>query len=168
MVKLRLSGWLLAAMLLPWVAAPSSGGGAGPSRAEDLAVQLLERLSQKPEEEAAPGLTLEVGGRSYSVTLEDSRSARALLGRLPLRVTMSELNGNEKFYNLEESLPTDPVSPGHIQAGDLMLYGDNCLVLFYDSFPTSYRYTRLGRVDDLDGLAAALGRGDVEVVLQAG
>lgn len=43
-----------------------------------------------------------------------------------------------------------------------MLFGSDCLVLFYEDFNTAYR-TRLGAVQDLSGLAQALGRGDVTV-----
>lgn len=108
-------------------------------------------------------LALTAGGREFTVTLADNESARRLMDLLPLTLDMSELNGNEKFFYLDTELPADPYQPGQINAGDLMLYGDNCLVLFYESFTSGYRYTRLGSVDDPAGLAQALGGSGVEV-----
>lgn len=121
---------------------------------------------QAEEEQGMPVLAIEADGQVFSATLQDNPTTRALLERLPMTVTMGELNGNEKYYYLDGSLPTDAHRPGQIQAGDLMLYGSDCLVLFYESFPSSYSYTRLGSVDDPAGLSAALGRGSVEVAFQ--
>ena len=33
-----------------------------------------------------------------------------------------------------------------------MLYGNNCLVIFYKSFDTSYSYTRIGHIENLEDL----------------
>ena len=80
-----------------------------------------------------------------------------------MTLEMIELNDNEKYVRLPSSLPANASNPGTIQAGDLMLYGSNTLVLFYESFSTSYTYTKVGRIDDASGLAAALGTGNVKV-----
>jgi hypothetical protein len=79
---------------------------------------------------------------------------------------MIELNGNEKYFDLSQSLPTNASNPGTVLNGDLMLYGANTLVLFYKTFSTSYSYTRLGRIDDVTGLVAALGSGNVSVTFE--
>lgn len=115
------------------------------------------------ERNAMPQLKIEAGGQTFTATLLDNPTTRALLDRLPMTISMSELNGNEKYYYLPESLPTNSQRPGNIHAGDLMLYGSDCLVLFYESFSSGYSYTRLGSVDDPSSLSAALGRGSVEV-----
>ena len=44
-----------------------------------------------------------------------------------------------------------------------MLYGNSCVVVFYETFTTSYSYTPIGRIDNADGLKAALGSGSVVV-----
>jgi hypothetical protein len=76
---------------------------------------------------------------------------------------MTELNGNEKYARLSGNLPTKDANPRTIRAGDLMIYGSKTVVLFYKTFPTSYVYTRLGRVKDAIGLAEAVGSGSVTV-----
>lgn len=121
-----------------------------------------ETVSETP---AADGtvITILVGEHTFSVTLLENESARQLAKMLPLTLDMSELNGNEKYFYLDDDLHTDPYRPEQIHAGDVMLYGNNCLVLFYETFSSGYSYTRLGSVDDPTGLAEALGAGDVTV-----
>jgi len=121
-------------------------------------------------EKANPGSTnqmkIKIGSNTFIATLEDNDTATAFKALLPITSNMSELNGNEKYSSLPANLPTNASNPGTIQTGDLMLYGSNTLVLFYKTFRTSYSYTRLGRIKDPTGLAAAVGSGSVTVTYQ--
>lgn len=110
-----------------------------------------------------PSIAIQVGDQTFTATLQDNATAHALLEQLPMTVTMSELNGNEKYCYLDQSLPTQSVRPKDIHTGDLMLFGSDCLVLFYQDFSSGYSYTPLGQVNDPAGLSAALGRGNVQV-----
>lgn len=108
-------------------------------------------------------LKITIGSRTFTATLLANPTVTAFTARLPMTVTMSELNGNEKLYNFSNSLPANASNPRTIATGDLMLYGSTTLVLFYESFSTSYSYTRLGKIDNPSGLAAAVGSGSVSV-----
>ncbi|ETZ22326.1 cyclophilin-like fold protein [Pedobacter sp. V48] len=108
-------------------------------------------------------IKLTIGSRAFTVTIADNSARKAFEDMLPLTINMAELNGNEKYFDLPKSLPANSSNPGTIQNGDLMLYGSRTLVLFYKSFSTSYSYTRLGRVDNISGLAEALGSGSITV-----
>lgn len=108
-------------------------------------------------------ITITVNGTSFDAVLADSETGRAFAELLPLTITMTELNGNEKYHYLDGSLPTDSYKPGTIEAGDLLLYGNNCVVLFYETFSSGYSYTRIGKLTSADGLKAALGTGNVSV-----
>lgn len=170
---------ILFAALAVWLALTASGCGTQaeiPSAPAADTAPVISQASVPPAETAEPEtselpteevyemkLTLTIGGQTFSATLLDNETARAFAARLPLTLDMSELNGNEKYFYLDGSLPTNAGCPSQIKAGDLMLFGNNCLVLFYDSFSTGYSYTRLGQVDDPAGLAAALGRGSATV-----
>ena len=93
-----------------------------------------------------------INGKEYVINLEDNETANSFANLLPQELNMSELNGNEKYIYLDTTLPTNSSNPKGINAGDVMLYGNNCLVIFYKSFDTSYSYTRIGHIDDLPNL----------------
>jgi|GEM_PF-987704 len=109
-------------------------------------------------------MNITVGNTIFTATLEDNETTKAFVKQLPLTLYMSELNGNEKYNYLSSNLRADTASyPGKINEGDLMLYGNNCLVLFYNTFNTSYSYVKLGHIDNTTGLNKAVGSGSVKV-----
>ncbi len=111
-------------------------------------------------------MKITIGSTVFTATLNSSATATAFKAMLPMTIIMTELNRNEKYFDLANGLPTNPSNPGSIQNGDLMIYGSNTLVLFYKTFSTSYSYTHLGRIDDTAGLVAALGAGSVTVKME--
>ena len=110
-------------------------------------------------------IKITVNSQRFTATLLDTDSAIAFKELLPMTIQMTELNGNEKYYDLSKSLPTNSANPGSIKNGDLMLYGSKTLVLFYKTFSTSYSYTKLGSIDDTAGLQKAIGAGNVSVTI---
>ena len=93
-----------------------------------------------------------INDKEYVVNLEHNETVKSFLKILPKEVLMNELNGNEKYVYLDSTLPTNSSNIKTIYAGDVMLYGDNCLVIFYKSFDTSYSYTKIGHIDNLPHL----------------
>lgn len=128
----------------------------------------VQKQTVLEEEVQMEKMQIVIGEKTYNVSLYDNETVKSLKDMLPLTVSMEELNGNEKYTYLPQSLPTERVYPGQIHTGDLMLFGSDCLVLFYEDFATSYGYTPLGKVDDPFGLAEAVGSGAVKVTFQMG
>lgn len=117
-------------------------------------------------EEENAAMNIRINDTLFSAALEDNETARAFAALLPMELHMTELNGNEKYHYLMGSLPSAPEQVGHIEAGDIMLFGDNCVVLFYQSFDTPYSYTRIGRVLNIESLAEQLGAGDTDAAFE--
>jgi len=113
-------------------------------------------------------LSIMVGGKAFSAKLYDNQTTQELVKKFPMTVEMSELNGNEKYLYLSDHFPVNSEHPGEIHAGDIMLYGDNCLVMFYKTFSSSYKYTRLGYIEDAASFAHAVGDGNIKVTFNLG
>lgn len=104
-----------------------------------------------------------VGGATFSAGFEDNSAAQALaelLAEGDITLQMSDYGGFEKVGSLGQSLPTEN-SQTTTEAGDIVLYQGNQIVIFYGS--NSWSYTRLGKISDLSGWEEALGNGDVSV-----
>ena len=108
-------------------------------------------------------ISININDTLFTATLENNETTKEFIRRLPLRVEMQELNGNEKYYYFETDLPSNSSRVGRIETGDIMLYGTYCLVIFYESFSTSYSYTRIGKIDNPDGLENVLGPGSIQI-----
>ena len=108
-------------------------------------------------------ITININGVDFTATLEDNETARELVNRLPLNIEMNELNGNEKYYYFSTNFQVEPKRVNKINAGDIMMFGNNCLVIFYESFNTSYSYTRIGHISNTQNLKEDLGTGSVIV-----
>ena len=104
---------------------------------------------------------VDINNEKLEINLEDNSTVSALIELLPLDITMNDLNSNEKYVYLDKSLPTNTYNPEHIEAGDVMLFGDNCLVIFYETFDTSYSYSKIGHIDNLP----KLGSGSISIRL---
>ena len=108
-------------------------------------------------------VNMRVGDESFACTFYENDTAKALLESMPVKYKMSELNGNEKYKYLDTTLPSNAACPGTINTGDILLYGNNCVVVFYKTFNTSYSYTKIGRITDPSGLESAVGGGNIKI-----
>lgn len=135
-------------------------GGIG----HELAADGTRPTGSSSASQERPQMWMTIGGtHRFAMTLEDNPTARAFAQLLPMVLDMPDLNGNEKHARLPRSLPTNAVRPGTIRTGDVMLYGSDTLVVFYETFPSSYSYTRIGRLTKVEGLVEALGTGSQRI-----
>ena len=109
-------------------------------------------INNKESDLKMSNIKVTINDKTYTLKLEDNDTTEEFINLLPQEFTMNELNGNEKYVYMEKSLTTNSYNPKHIEQGDVMLYGDNCLVIFYKSFDTSYTYTKIGHIDNLSEL----------------
>ena len=114
-------------------------------------------------------IKITVSGKSLPVKIEDNEATKALVAALreaSITYEADDYGGFEKVGPLGRSLPTSN-SQITTQAGDVILYNGNQLVLFYGT--NSWSYTRIGKMEygTLDELKSFLkaGQGKISVTL---
>lgn len=110
-------------------------------------------------------MIVNVNGTEFKATLENNSAAETLVSMIesnPLELDLRDYGGFEKVGSLGFSLPSSNTQIT-THSGDIVLYQENQIVMFYGS--NSWSYTKLGHIDDLRGWEDALGRGDVTVFL---
>lgn len=114
--------------------------------------EIISEDSKESEEPMNTNIKVIINNISYDAVLESNSTAQEFMNMLPQELNMSELNGNEKYCYLTNNLTSNSYNPERIEAGDIMLFGNNCIVVFYKSFNTSYSYTKIGHIENLPDL----------------
>ena len=122
-----------------------------------------------PAETMPDKIKISVSGKTLPVKIENKDATKALVAALrtaSITYEAQDYGGFEKVGNLGRTLPTSNAQIT-TQAGDVILYSGNQLVLFYGS--NSWSYTRIGKIEygTLDELKSFLqaGQGNITVTL---
>lgn len=144
---------------------PTEAASSPISTQEPAAVEDTEVLQVDAEEKTE--MKLMIGETEVAVQWEDNESVdtlRELVADKPLTISMSMYGGFEQVGSIGTGLPRNDVQTV-TEAGDIVLYAGNQIVIFYGS--NSWAYTRLGKVNDLtlQELTEKLGSGDVTLTI---
>lgn len=131
--------------------------------------ELTENDNQSENEEETGEQTemkmnVQVGDYTFTATLENNTAVDELVEMMkegPVTISMGDYSGFEKVGSLGRSLTTSN-SQTTTDAGDIVLYNGNNIVMFYGS--NSWSYTRIGKIDDLTDWKKALGSGSITAV----
>ena len=134
-----------------------------------LTISCSSEEAQAQSSTAYMDINITIDNKTLPVHLVDNSATRELVAALqqsPITYEADDYGGFEKVGSLGRSLPTSN-SNITTEAGDVILYSGNQIVLFYGS--NSWSYTRLGRIEyqSLNELKTFLkaGQGRVSVTL---
>ena len=119
------------------------------------------------EETTEEALQLLISGREMPVTWEDNPSVKALQNLVSegeLTIAMSMYGGFEQVGPIGKDLVRDDEQIT-TSAGDIVLYNNNQIVVFYGS--NTWAYTRLGHIDlSAEEMTELLGKEDIILTLK--
>ena len=140
-----------------------------PETADNRKSEESTELTQEADAEDME-LVMTIDGIEVSVAWENNESVdaiRELAASGGLEINMSMYGGFEQVGSIGQSIPRNDVQTA-ANAGDIVLYSGNQVVVFYGS--NSWAYTRLGRITDKteQELAEMLGNRNVVLRFETG
>lgn len=140
----------------------------GQGESEQAETPRNEQMENDGLEAGEMSILMKINEEIVTVAWEENESVKALkelLEKQSLTIQMSMYGGFEQVGSLGTSLPRADVQTT-TQAGDIVLYSGNQMVVFYGS--NSWAYTRFGRITDKSSteLTELLGNGDVIITLE--
>lgn len=127
-----------------------------------------EAIETEPEDlEQEETMVITINGERISVEWEDSETTSALMelvSKETISIQMSMYGGFEQVGSLGTSLPRNDKQIT-TEAGDIVLYSGNQIVMFYGS--NTWSYTKLGKITNKtkSELKELLGNGDVTITI---
>ena len=106
-------------------------------------------------------ITVSIKGQAYFAKSESTKAVQSFIAHLPLEVDLKDQDGNRKVGITYFKLDSNPQKIKKAYAGDLLLEGNSTIILVYDSFKTSEKYTKIGHIENLPDL----GNGNVRIRL---
>lgn len=126
---------------------------------------LDEPFMPETPDAASLDISITVGNRTITATMEDNAAARDFLSRLPLEVTLNDYNNlTEKIFYPSPALTLEGVTHGCAPApGDITVYAPwGNVAIFCKSWPQSNDLIKIGHIDG-NGIEALNVAGDVHV-----
>ena len=128
---------------------------------------ILTQEEQKEEGKETVTMKMKIGTTSVDVVWEENEAVDALkeiVKENTMVIQMSMYGGFEQVGSLGFSIPRNDMQTV-TEAGDIVLYSGNQIVVFYGS--NSWSYTRLGKINgkSREELEQLLGQRDVEIII---
>lgn len=164
---------VLSVILVLGMTACSDAGNAGQSEKEtrpetDPQNEITDTENALNNSSENSEMKMTIGDTPVTVLWEENESVdalRKLVSEKPLSIQMSMYGGFEQVGSIGQSLPRNDVQTT-TNAGDIVLYSGNQMVVFYGS--NSWGYTRLGHITDKSAaeLKELLGNGNVAITIE--
>ncbi len=127
-------------------------------------MKTIRPLGEAKEIMTEAKMNVRIGDAVFTAALENNAAVSEFIEMMkeaPVTIEMSDYSGFEKVGHLGRSL-TASDSQMTTEAGDIVLYSGDQIVMFYGS--NTWGYTKIGHIDDLTGWEEALGSGDITAV----
>lgn len=101
-----------------------------------------------------PNIIVNVNGSIYTIIPDITYASQSLVSHLPFVVEMNDADGNKKQGCTYLKFDGEGSRSKTIKKGDVLIYGDSCVVIATGDFDFGNKYRKIGHINNLDILPA--------------
>ncbi len=99
-----------------------------------------------------PDIQIKLNGKYYKAHTVISYASQNFISNFPLSVQMGDDGTNKKKGCVYFKFDGDSDKPKNIEKGDLLIYGDSCVVIATTDFVGYNQYKKIGHIDNMEDL----------------
>ena len=97
-----------------------------------------------------------VNNKSFTLDLDDNKTAQSFLELLPIELATDDVNCNEKFCLIANPITSQPKKFCQLESGALLLFQTHALTFIYEDCESCYRFSKIGQIRNLEGFKESM------------
>lgn len=99
-----------------------------------------------------PNINVSIGGESYTAITQVSYASQNFISNIPVSIEMKDEGSNKKQGCTYFKFSGDTVRAKEVKRGDILLYGDSCIVIATADFKGGSKYKKIGHINNMGDL----------------
>ena len=98
-----------------------------------------------------PNIVVGIDGKRYTAVTEVSYASENFIKNTPVSIEMTDEDGNHKYGCTYFKFTGEAARTNTIKKGDILIYGDSCIVIATKDFNSSGKYKKVAHINDMNG-----------------
>ncbi len=125
-----------------------------------------EKIHEQALEEigSLPSFNVNINGYTYIANTQVSYAAQNFIKNTPITIEMKDDGSDKKIGCLLVKIEGDCIKEKNVEKGDVLLYGESCIIIATEDFKNSAQYKKIGHINNLGTIPSGIQKVSFSIV----